>query len=171
MYKRMTLVIFVVSLWVVPARAQDKPVLVVHAFTLASGVEFPYQMSEMQTEAITELKSKDGATFDVVPDATPNQAHVYILDGEVLEWHKGNTAERMLIALGSVAGRESAKIHYWLTDKDGKKIFEHTDMIRQTFMGNGHEKSVGTLARPFGAKIAERLKDAKLAPKGNAPVQ
>jgi hypothetical protein len=171
MYKRMTLIIFVVSLGLVPARAQDKPTLVVHAFTLASGVEWPYEMNQLQTEAITELKSKDGEKFDVVPDATPNQAHVYILDGEVLEWHKGNTAERLIIAMGSVAGRESAKIHYWLTDKDGKKIFEHTDMIRQTFMGNPHEKSVGMLARPFGAKIAERLKDAKLVPKGSAPVQ
>jgi len=83
-----------------------------------------------------------------------------------VEWHKGNTAERMALALGSVAGRESAKIHYWLTDKAGKKAFEHTDTIRQTFMGNPHEKNVGTLARPFGDKIAERLKDAKLTPVG-----
>jgi len=79
----------------------------------------------------------------------------------VIEWHKGN-AERMLIAMGSVAGRENAKIHYWLTDKGGKRIFEHTDMIRQTFMSNGHEKSIGTLARPFAGKVAERLKGVKL---------
>jgi len=32
-----------------------------------------------------------------------NQAQVYILDLEALKWHKGNTAERMLIALGSWA--------------------------------------------------------------------
>jgi hypothetical protein len=35
-------------------------------------------------------------------------ASVCTLDGEVLEWHKGNTAERMLIAAGPVAGRENA---------------------------------------------------------------
>ena len=83
-----------------------------------------------------------------------------------MEWHKGNTAERMLIAGGSVAGRESAKIHYWLTDKDGKRIFEHADTIRQLFMRNLHEKNAGMLARPFADKLAERLKEANLAPAG-----
>ena len=159
-------VIFAVALGLLPAHAQEKPTLVVHAFTLAPGVTWPYDMNQLQTQAITELRAKDGEQFDVVPDASPSHARVYILDGEVLAWHKGNTAERMVIAMGSVAGRENAKIHYWLADKDGKKVFEHTDTIRQLFMRNGHEKSVGTLARPFGDKIAERLKDAKLVPEG-----
>jgi hypothetical protein len=69
----------------------------------------------------------------------------------------------MLIAGGSVAGRENAKIHFWLTDKDGKKVLEQTDTIRQLFMRNKHEKSTGMLARPFREKIAERLKDAKVS--------
>jgi hypothetical protein len=164
MFKWTNLAILLVALGLVPACAQEKPALVVHAFTLASGVSWPYDMSQLQAQAIAELKTKDAAQFDVVADAPPDQGRVYILDGEVLEWHKGNTAERMIIAMGSVAGRENAKIHYWLTDKDGKRVFEHTDIIRQLFMRNGHEKSVGTLARPFGDKVSERLKDAKLAP-------
>jgi len=166
MFKQMTLVIFVVALGLVPVCAQEKPALVVHAFTVASGVKWPYDMNELQTQTITALKAKDGVQFDVVPDASPNQSRVYILDGEVLEWHKGNTAERLVIAMGSVAGRENAKIHYWLTDKDGKKVFDQTDTIRQLFMRNGHEKSVGTLARPFAEKVAERLKDTKLVAEG-----
>jgi len=170
MFKRMILVIFVVSLGLLSARAQDKPALVVHAFTVASGVNFPYEMNQLQTQAIEEIKAKDGEQFNVISDAPPNQARVYTLDGEILEWHKGNTAERLVIAMGSVAGRENAKIHYWLTDKDGKKIFENTDTIRQGFMKNGHEKSVGTLATPFAEKLAERLKDAKLAPE-SGPAQ
>ena len=121
-------------------------------------------MKELQSAAIASIKTKDGDQFDVVPDAPATQALVYVLDGEVLAWHKGNTAERMLIAAGSVAGRENAKIHYWLTDKSGKRVFEHTDTIRQIWMDNLHEKSVGLLARPFGEKVAERLKDAKLVP-------
>jgi len=166
MFKRMILVIFVVSLGLLSARAQDKPALVVHAFTVASGVNFPYEMNQLQTQAIEEIKAKDGEQFNVISDAPPNQARVYTLDGEILEWHKGNTAERLVIAMGSVAGRENAKIHYWLTDKDGKKVFEQTDTIRQLFMRNGHEKSVGTLARPFAEKVAERLKDTKLVAEG-----
>jgi hypothetical protein len=163
MFKRMILVLFVVALGSVPALAQEKPAIVVHSFTLASGVKFPYEMTLLQDQAIAALKDKDGAQFDVAREAPPNQARIYVLDGEVLEWKKGNTAERMLLAAGSVAGRESAKIHYWLADKEGKKIFEHTDTIRQGFMSNTHEKNVGTLGQPFGEKIAERLKEAKLA--------
>ena len=170
MFKRMTLVFFVAALGLAPAPAQEKPALVVHAFTVASGVKFPYEMTLLQDESIAELKDKDGAQFDVVRDAPASQARIYILDGEVLEWHKGNTAERLLLAAGSVAGRENAKIHYWLADKDGKKIFEHTDTIRQGFMSNTHEKNVGTLGQPFGEKIAERLKEAKLAP-ASAPAK
>ena len=157
-----TLLTLAATLGLAPARAQDKAALVVHAFTVASGVKFPYDMKDLQTQTIGEIKTKNVDQFDAVSDAPSAEARVYTLDGEVLEWHKGNTAERMLIAAGSVAGRENAKIHYWLTDKDGKKVFEQTDVIRQLFMRNGHEKSSGMLARPLREKVSERLKEAKL---------
>ena len=168
MLKRMMLLIFVASLGFLPALAQEKPTIVVHAFTLASGVTWPYNMNELQAGAAAAIKAKDGDLFDVVSEPTPSQAHVFTLDGEVVAYHRGNTAERMLIAAGSVAGRENAKIHYWLTDKDGKKVFEHTDTIRQVFMENGHERNSGLLARPFGEKVADRLKEVKLAPEAVA---
>ena len=101
MFRQMTLVVFVVALGFVPARAQQKPALVVHAFTVASGVTFVYDMSQLQTQTIAELKDKDGAQFDFAPEAPVSQARVYILDGEVMEWHKGNTAARMLVAKSS----------------------------------------------------------------------
>ena len=69
----------------------------------------------------------------------------------------------MLIAAGSVAGRENAKIHFWLTNKDGKKVFETTDIVRSLWLLNKKVKSTGLLARPFREKIAERLKDAKIS--------
>ena len=165
MFKRMALIIFVVTLGLMPVRAQEKPALVVHAFTLASDVKWPYGMKQLQTEAIAALMGKDGTQFDVVPDAPPNQSRIYLLDGEVMEWHAGNRAERLVLGGGATGkGRETAKIHYWLTDKEGKRLFEHTDTIRQAFLGNIHSKSVGQLAQPFGDKIAERLKEAKLVP-------
>jgi hypothetical protein len=102
-------------------------------------------MKDLQAQAIAELKTKNGDEFNAVNEVPSDQARVYVLDGEVVEWHNGNVAEQMLIAGGSVAGRENAKIHYWLTDKDGKKVFEQTDTIRQLFMRNAHEKSSGTL--------------------------
>jgi len=33
---------------------------VVHAFTVASGVKFPYDMGQLQTQTIAELKDKTG---------------------------------------------------------------------------------------------------------------
>jgi hypothetical protein len=44
-----------VLLGLVPACAQDKPDLVVHPFTVASGVNFPYDMKDLQAQAIVEL--------------------------------------------------------------------------------------------------------------------
>ena len=160
MFKRITQVIFVVIVALAPALPHEKPALMVHAFTVTSGVKFPYDMKELQVRAITMLKNKNAEQFGAISDAPSDPAAQYALDGEVLEWHKGNTLERMALAMGSVAGRENAKIHFWLTDKDGKKVFDSTDTIRQGFMNNTHEKNSGTLGDPFGEKLCERLKEA-----------
>src|ERR1035441_5979574 len=94
MFKRMMPVIFAAALGLAPACAQDKPAIVVHDFTLAPDVKFPYDMNQLQTRAIAMLKDKDGTLFDALPTAPTVQVRVYILDAEVLEGHKGNTAER-----------------------------------------------------------------------------
>jgi hypothetical protein len=36
------------------------------------------------------------------------------------------------------SGRESAEIRYWLTDEQGKRLFEHKDTIRAEFWGNAY---------------------------------
>jgi hypothetical protein len=164
MWKPIMPVMLLAALGLAPASAQEKPAIVVHAFKLAADVTFPYDMNQLRSQAIAMLNDKDGTLFDAVPEPPTGRVQVYVLDGEVQEWHKGNVAERLLIAAGSVAGRENAKIHYWLTDKDGRKIYENTDVIRQGFMKNVHEKNVGTLNTPFAEKLTERLKEAKLTP-------
>ena len=160
MRRKLFALAFAMTASFIPARAQGKPALVVNPFTLVSSVNWPYDMKQLQVQTITELKVKDGSYFDVLTDAPANQSRVYTLEGEVMEWHAGNRATRMMVGMGS--GRETAKIRYWLTSKDGKKIFEHTDTIRQAFWGNAYANSVGQLAQPFADKIADRLKDAKL---------
>ena len=163
MAKRMVLLAFAFALAAIPLSAQSKPLLVVGTFGLANGVNWPYDPKQMQLQTVTELKIKDGQSFDVVTEAPKEAAgKVFTLDGEILEWHAGNKATRMMVGMGS--GRETAKIHYWLTDAaSGKKVFEHTDTIRQAFWGNAYASSVGQLAQPFADKIADRLKEAKLA--------
>jgi len=163
MAKRMVLLAFALALAAIPLSAQSKPLLAVGTFGLANGVNWPYDPKQMQLQTVTELKIKDGQSFDVVTEAPKEAAgKVFTLDGEILEWHAGNKATRMMVGMGS--GRETAKIHYWLTDAaSGKKVFEHTDTIRQAFWGNAYASSVGQLAQPFADKIADRLKEAKLA--------
>lgn len=140
--------------------AQDKPAIVVHTFAVIPGQPWPYDMKQMAMQTVAELQRKDGKRFDVVVEAPAGQAKTYTLDGEVTEWHPGNRAKRLVVGMGS--GRETAKIHYWLTDASGKKVLDHTDTIRAAFWGNGYADSVGQLAQPFADKIADRLAEAKL---------
>jgi|SRR5579862_6867042 len=142
---------------------KPKPTLVLDTFVTGAGVSWPYDMNQLKFETMGELINKDDQYFFVSPEsANGARGEVYTLDGEILEWHSGNRAKRLLVGMGS--GRETAKIHYWLTDKSGKRVFDHTDIIRQAFSGNGYAGSVGQLARPFADKIAERLKATKLTP-------
>lgn len=140
--------------------AQDKPSIVVHTFTVTPGQPWPYDMKQMAAQTVAELQRKDGKRFDVTGEAPAAQLKTYTLDGQVTEWHPGNRAKRLVVGMGS--GRETAKIHYWLTDTSGKKVFDHTDTIRAAFWGNGYADSVGQLAQPFADKIADRLAEAKL---------
>ena len=107
------------------------------------------------------MTAKAGTEYDVMAeDPATLQGHVYTLGGEVVSWHPGNRAKRMLVGMGS--GRETADIHYWLTDEKGKKVFDNKDTIRAEFWGNAYAGSVGELAHPFADKISGRIKNAKL---------
>jgi len=141
--------------------AQAKSVIVVQSFTTAADASWPYDMKQMQTQTVAELKAKVGKEFDVVAEV-PTEAHgrVYTLSGEVTSWRPGNAAKRMIVGLGS--GREAADLHYWITDETGEKKFEHKDTIRAEFYTNQFQGSVGQLAHPFASKIAKRVTDAKL---------
>ena len=138
-----------------------KPIIVVSAFVTTKEVVWPYDMKELQKQTVAELYAKVGKECEVAAEA-PTGAHgrVYTLNGEVTSWRPGNRAKRMLVGMGS--GRETADIHYWLTDESGEKAFDSKDTIRAEFWGNAYEGSVGQLAHPFADKIAGRIKGAKL---------
>jgi hypothetical protein len=148
------------GLWVPLLQAQEKPAIVVQSFTTANGVSWPYDMQRMTSQTLAELQTKDGKRYEISTAAPLSRAHYYALSGEVLAWHPGNRAKRVLVGVGT--GRETAKIRYWLADETGKKVFEHEDTIRAEFWGNEYADSVGQLAHPFADKIAGRLAQAKL---------
>jgi Domain of unknown function (DUF4410) len=149
-----------VVLAAVSLSSQGKRVIVVQPFTVAAGVELPYDMKLLQPQLIADLKVQIGKEFDVVeePPANP-QGSVYTLDGEVTGWRPGNAAKRLVIGLGS--GREASDVHFRVADKAGQNVIDSTDTIRTNFYSQG-AGSVGTLVHPIAQKIAGRIKDAKL---------
>lgn len=144
------------------SRAGGRPLLVVQPFKVAGSVTWPYDAQALQTQTVLILQTKDRIKerFDVAANASEAAGPVYTLQGEVLEWRAGNRATRLIVGLG--AGRESADIRYWLTDEKGTRIFDKQDTIRAAFLGNQFAASVGQLAEPFAAKLADRLGDVRL---------
>lgn len=140
---------------------QSRAAVVVKEFSVSEKTGWPYDVKQLQSQTVAELRAKSGTQMDVLvgPPATA-RTHTYTLDGEIISWRPGNRAKRMMVGMGS--GRESAEIHYWLSDEHGKRVFEHKDTIRAEFWGNAYEGSVGQLAHPFASKIATRLNEAKL---------
>jgi len=139
---------------------QGKPVIVVQAFTVANGIELPYDMKLMQAQLVAELKVELGKEFTIAAEspAAPDGT-LYKLDGEITGWRPGNAAKRMLVGMGS--GREASDIQYRITDGSGQKLVDRKDTVRTNFYSQGAGSS-GTLAHPIALKIAERIKDAKL---------
>jgi hypothetical protein len=139
---------------------QGQRVLVVQAFTVATGVELPYDMKLMHTQLVAELKVELGKEFTIVNETpTAREGAIYTLDGEITGWRPGNAAKRLVVGLGS--GREASDIQYRVTDSSGQKILDRKDTVRTNFYSQGAGSS-GTLAHPIAQKIAERIKDAKL---------
>lgn len=140
---------------------QSRAAVIVQEFSVSEKTGWPYDVKQLQSQTVAELRAKSGTQMDVLVGAPATaRTHTYTLDGEIISWRPGNRAKRMMVGMGS--GRESAEIHYWLSDEHGKKVFEHKDTIRAEFWGNAYDGSVGQLAHPFASKIATRLNEAKL---------
>lgn len=138
----------------------DRPVLVVHEFTVSEKTGWPYDLKQLQSETVAELRGREKTLDVLVGPPASARAHAYTLEGEIVSWRAGNAAKRIMVGMGS--GRESADIHYWLTDETGRRVFDHKDTIRAEFWGNAYAGSVGQLSHPFASKIAARLSQTKL---------
>ena len=93
MSSRIFAAILVLVLTALPARTRsERATLLVHRFTVSPGVPWPYDMKQLATETVAELQRKNSKQFDVLPEASASQGHLFTLDGEVTEWHPGNRA-------------------------------------------------------------------------------
>lgn len=158
--KKCLLLIVGLAVSITGLSSQGKRVIFVQAFTVATGVNLPYDMKQMQTQLVAELKVELGKEFDIFGERpTTSQGAVYTLDGEITGWRPGNAAKRLVVGLGS--GREASDIQYRVTDSSGQKVLDRKDTVRTNFYSQG-AGSTGTLAHPIAQKIADRIKDAKL---------
>jgi hypothetical protein len=139
--------------------SQEKPKLVVNAFTVVPGVELPYDMKLLQTQLIAELKVELKAYSVIGEPPSGSEGTVYALDGVITGWRPGNAAKRMFVGMGS--GREASDIEFHVADTSGRKLLERKETIRTNFYSQGAGSS-GTLAHPIALKVAERIKEAKL---------
>jgi len=157
--KRFLPIVIALVVSTVGLASQEKPKLVVHAFTVAQGIELPYDMKLLQTQLVAELKVelKD---YNVVNEpASAAEGTAYALNGTITGWRPGNAAKRMFVGMGS--GREASDIEFTVTDGSGKKVLEKKETIRTNFYSQGAGSS-GTLAHPIALKVADRIKEAKL---------
>ena len=140
--------------------AQEKPTLIVNAFTTAQGVDLPYDLKHLHGQLVAEFKVMLGKEFTVAAEApaTPS-GKVFTLDGEIVAWRPGNAAKRILVGMGS--GREASDVAYRVTDAAGAKVVDKKDTIRTNFYSQG-AGSTGTLGHPIAQKIADRIREAKL---------
>jgi len=140
--------------------AQEKPTLIVNAFTTAQGVDLPYDLKQLHGQLVAEFKVMLGKEFTVAAEApaTPS-GKVFTLDGEIVAWRPGNAAKRILVGMGS--GREASDVAYRVTDAAGAKVVDKKDTIRTNFYSQG-SGSTGTLGHPIAQKIADRIREAKL---------
>jgi len=157
---RWALVVISLALSGAGLSSQGKRVIVVEPFTVASGVELPYDMKQLQAGLVADLKVQIGKEFEIVAEAPSGGGRpIYTLTGEFTGWHPGNAAKRILVGLGS--GRESSDIHYRVADASGHNVVDQSDTIRTNFYSQS-AGSVGTLVHPIAQKIADRIRDAKL---------
>lgn len=154
--------VIVIALALAPVvlSAQEKPTLIVNAFTTAQGVDLPYDLKQLHGQLVAEFKVMLGKEFTVAAEApaTPS-GKVFTLDGEIVAWRPGNAAKRILVGMGS--GREASDVAYRVTDAAGAKVVDKKDTIRTNFYSQG-SGSTGTLGHPIAQKIADRIREAKL---------
>lgn len=141
-----------------PPPTTAKAVLIVRVFKLKENTSWPYDLTQLQSQTVAQLRSTDDISerFDVA-DALGAKTRVYVLEGEVLSWQAGSKAKRFITGLGM--GRESAEIRFWIVDPNGVRVLERRDTIRADYT---NVAGTNALAHPFAQKIAERLLDANL---------
>jgi hypothetical protein len=158
--KRFLSIVIAFAVSAISLASQEKPKLVVYAFTVAQGVELPYDMKLLQTQMVAELKVELGKDYNVIIEpSSASEGAVYGLHGAITGWRPGNAAKRMFVGMGS--GREASDIEFYVTDSADKKVLERKETIRTNFYSQGAGSS-GTLAHPIALKVSDRIKEAKL---------
>src|SRR5205823_7585559 len=73
------------------AEIAARGVIIIREFSVNDRTGWPYDIKQLQSQTVAELRAKYAASFDISvgPPATA-RAHTYTLDGEVVSWRPGN---------------------------------------------------------------------------------
>jgi hypothetical protein len=141
----------------------DLPVLMVGAFTPATGVAWPYDAVKIRTEIAAALKGKDGNRFHVVLAAPSETQVVLLLKGQIIAYRAGSKFSPFC------SRREHATVQWWLVEPNGRKILQHWDVIRQPYSqcmvyrdAQNYKFLSGQLSAPLADKIASDLHHSNL---------
>ena len=140
--------------------SQSKRVLVIEPFTVAAGVELPYDMKQLQAGLVADLRVQIGKEFEVV--------------GEVPAAPKpGLHADRRVHGMAPRQCRKttpcryglwsrSSDLHYRVVKTSGQNVVDQTDTIRTEFLRSECRLGRNLLVDPIAQKIAGRITEAKL---------
>ena len=143
----------------VSVSSQVKRVIVVQPFTLAAGVELPYDMKLLQPQLVADARVQIGKEFDVVaePPANP-QGSVYTLDGEITGGVPATPLNALSLAWALVE-RPATCIFVSLT-----KPARRSPMHRTRSVPIFTRRVLAPLGRsriPIAQKMAQRIEEAK----------
>lgn len=161
MLKRLLPVLALVALATLAQTAL--PVIVIHPFTAKKGIDWPYDFGKLQKATVTKVQDKVKQRAQVVAAAPASgAAPVYTLDGQIVRMFQRNNLDN---TSGGVASNDDIiTVHYWLTNAQGRKLFDKTTTYTSPSTGSYSDALFGTpgpMAGDLESDIANHIKDAK----------
>lgn len=82
------------------AEIASRGVIIIHEFCASDRTGWPYDIKQLQSQTVAELRAKAEGRFDVSvgAPATPRM-HTYTLQGEIVSWRPGNRAKRLIVGM------------------------------------------------------------------------
>jgi len=139
------------------------PTIVVDQFTAKTGVDWPYDFKLLQTELVNKIKKKAGDKAMVGANAPAGSTEIYKLDGEITRMFQQNDLDGH--SGGVSSNTEVISVHYWLTDGNGKKVFDKSSTYNTPSTASYSDAlfcTSGPMARDLESDIVGKINGSKI---------